>query len=73
MFLVRLDPDPPINKQKNKKNNDFCWLGTFNDSLSLMTDVNVRTESNKQNKLQKKLIFGWHLETYRRKEMDPDP
>jgi hypothetical protein len=51
MFLVRLDPDPPINKQKNKKNNDFCWLGTFNDSLSLMTDVNVRTESNKQNKL----------------------
>jgi hypothetical protein len=34
---------------------------SLNDFLSLKTDVNVPTENKKQNKLEKKLIFCWHL------------
>ncbi len=33
----------------------------FQDFLSLKTDANVASKKNKQKKLEKKLIFGWHL------------
>jgi hypothetical protein len=69
LFLQRIsnvctDPDPSINKQKNS---DKPWLLLICDFsmtfyLSLKTDVNVPTVRNKQNNLEKKLIF-WHLES----------
>ncbi len=42
-------PDPSINKQKSKKNLDFYYFVTFLYFLSINTDVNVPSISNKQN------------------------
>jgi hypothetical protein len=41
--------------------------------LSLKTDVNVPTERNKQNKLEKKISFCWQLGSHWRKKQDLDP
>ncbi len=60
------DPDSNINKKKSKNNLDFYYyiLWLLFDYLSMKTDVNVPSKSNKQNKLWKKnLIFVGILST----------
>jgi hypothetical protein len=57
MFLGLPDPDPYINKQKNKYLN-FHYFVTFFKFLFLKNDVNVRVPSKVvSKKLLKKLIF----------------
>jgi hypothetical protein len=47
----------------------FSDFSLFNDFLELKTDVNVPTESNRQNKLEKNLVSRKLLT----KRVDPDP
>jgi hypothetical protein len=58
--LIRgMDPDPSI-KQNGKKNVDsVLWL--LFDFLSLKSDVNVPSKSNKQKNFFFKLVFCWRL------------
>jgi hypothetical protein len=75
MFLGLLDPDPFVRGKiririwillssckNSKKNLDSYYFVTLFDYLSLKKDVNVPSKSNKQKKLNKKLVFCWHLE-----------
>ncbi len=43
------------------------------DFLSLKTDVNVSSKSNKPKHFRKKLIYCWHLVSHWRGKQDPDP
>jgi hypothetical protein len=79
--LLDLDLDSFINKQRNQR--------LLSDFLSLKAAGNVPTESNKQNQLEKKTFFCWHLgshgrsgsetgsgsvnQVYRSKDQNPDP
>jgi hypothetical protein len=58
--LLCTDPDPSINKKKSKKNLNFYYFMTSFRLLSIKTDVNVPSKSNKENKL-KKNNFCLHL------------
>ncbi len=49
------DSDPPINKQKNKKNLDFYTFGIS----SLKTGLNVT--SNRSKTRGKSFFFCWHI------------
>jgi hypothetical protein len=46
-----LDPDPLSSCKNSKKNLDSFYFVTLFDFLSLKTDVNVPSKSNKQKKL----------------------
>jgi hypothetical protein len=65
------DPDPSLFVQvlhpqakKVYKSLISALLWLFKYFLSLKTDANVASKNNKQKKLEKKLIFGWHLESH---------
>ncbi len=57
-----LDPDPSIYKQKSRKTLISAILWLLFDVLSLKTDLNVPSESNKQNN-----FFFWHRVSQLRK------
>ncbi len=52
-----LDPDPSINKQKSDKTLISTILRLLFDFLSMKTDINVPSISNKQKNFGKSLIF----------------
>ncbi len=70
VFVIFLDPS--IKKQKLVKTLISAVYWFHNDFLSLKTDGNVPTKSNKQTKLEKEIIFCWHLGSHWRKEQDPE-
>jgi hypothetical protein len=51
------DSDPPSTSKKRKINLDFFGLRIYFDFLSLKTDVNVRSKSNKHKVVEKKICF----------------
>ncbi len=72
IIITDLDPDPSILYQAKKVEKPLFLtvLRLRYDFLSLKTVPSKK--SNKQNNIGKKL-FCWHIESYRRKEQDPDP
>jgi hypothetical protein len=57
------DPDPSIIVQNSKKNLDSYYFVTLFDFSSLKNDVNVPSKSNKLEKMFKKLVLCWRLES----------
>jgi hypothetical protein len=64
--------DHSIFKQKNKKNLYFYDFLLLFEIITLKSDVNVPSKSNKQKTL-KKTYFCWHLVSLWRKKQDPEP
>jgi hypothetical protein len=74
MFRIRIQRihtfmDLSINKQKNLEKPWFLQFCHFllNNLISLKTDVNVPTVSNKQKKFEQKDFFCWHLEATKKR------
>ncbi len=66
-----LDPDPYINKQKARKTL-ICFL-VVHFYVSMKTELNVPSKSNKQNIFEKNSFFISILSATEREKQDPDP
>ncbi len=82
-FLGLPDHDPSLfvriwiltsSSRTVRKNLIYTILWLLHDFLSLKTDVNVPSKSNKKKNFWKEnLFFVWHFKSHWRKKQDPNP